>query len=80
MNVATGLAVAGLAINLLGVILLFRYGMPYRVETKGNSYLLLNEVDQGAVRVEGLYRRLGQVGLALVILGTALQGWSAIIA
>ena len=73
---AKTLAVIGLLINLAGVILLFRYGMPYRVETKGRSYLLLEDDDAEAVRTEGFYRRRGLLGLALVVIGTGLQVWS----
>ena len=37
---AADFSIAGLVLNLIGVILLFRYGMPYRVEVKGYSLLL----------------------------------------
>lgn len=70
-------AIAGLTINLAGVVLLFRYGMPYRVETRGRSYLLLEEDDADAVRVEAFYRKLGKLGLVLIVIGTVLQAWSA---
>jgi hypothetical protein len=30
-------SIIGLALNLLGVIVLFRYGMPYRVRTEGEQ-------------------------------------------
>ena len=66
------LALVGLAINLAGVILLFRYGMPYRIQTKGKSYLLLNEPDMGAVREEARFRALGLLGLVMVVIGTGI--------
>ena len=30
-------SIIGLALNLMGVIVLFRYGMPYRVRTEGDT-------------------------------------------
>jgi len=73
-------AVAGIVLNLAGVLLLFRYGMPFRVETKGAGYLMLEETDQAAIRAEQLYRVLGNVGLALVVIGSALQAFAVVIA
>jgi hypothetical protein len=35
------LNIAGLVITMAGVLLLFRYGMPYRVRTDGQSALIL---------------------------------------
>ncbi len=75
-----GFAIAGLVINLFGVVLLFRYGMPYRVETKGAQALLLEEDDLNAISAEGIYRRLGCLGFFLIVAGTALQIWSVTIA
>ncbi len=66
-------AISGLLMTLVGVILLFRYGMPYRVRTGGNSALLLEGVDQNAVRAERRYGIIGRLGLALIILGTGAQ-------
>jgi len=68
-----GVALAGLISNLVGVLILFRYGMPYRVETRGEGALLLEGTDEEAIAIERIYRRLGYVGLCLVIIGTGLQ-------
>jgi hypothetical protein len=64
---------AGLVIATAGVLLLFIYGMPYRVRTGGASGLLLNEIDQQAIREERRYDVLGWIGLVLVLIGTAFQ-------
>ena len=42
MTCAAVINVFGLVANLVGVILLFRYGMPYRVRTKGETYMALD--------------------------------------
>src|SRR5260370_372357 len=46
------LNVAGLLMNLAGVILLFRYGMPYRVRTGGNELRFTVAADQDTVNAE----------------------------
>jgi hypothetical protein len=56
------LNIVGLVMSLFGVILLFRYGMPYRVRTGGGSYELREEVDQAAIAAERRYSALGWVG------------------
>ncbi len=65
--------IAGLLMDLAGVILLFQYGMPYRVRTGGSEIRLHGRTDQETVKAEYLYERLGFVGLALIFLGTAAQ-------
>ena len=62
----------GLAANLVGVILLFRYGMPYR---HTGSFLLLSgdAVTDKDRRLDDRYRTLGWIGLVLIIIGTGLQ-------
>jgi hypothetical protein len=65
--------VFGLVMNLVGVILLFRYGMPFRVRTDGAITLITEQSNLDAVKIESLYTILGYVGLALIILGTLAQ-------
>ena len=59
--------------NLAGVILLFRYGMPYRVRTGGNDLRFMGATDQDIVSTERLYGRLGVIGLVSIVLGTGAQ-------
>jgi hypothetical protein len=73
MTCANVVNIGGLVANLVGVILLFRYGMPFRVRTRGASYELREEVDQTAVRAERRYDALGVLGLTLIVFGTAAQ-------
>jgi hypothetical protein len=69
----TILNVGGLLMNLAGVILLFRYGMPYRVRTEGVSYLITEDIDKREVATEWRYDWLGKLGLFLIVAGTAAQ-------
>lgn len=68
----------GIALNLVGVVLLFRYGMPYRVPRGGASFLLLEGTDHKDLEQEILYRRLGNVGLGFIVLGSIAQVYVAI--
>ena len=65
----------GLITNLIGVILLFVFGMPYRLNTDQGDYLVLGvqSLSPDEVRKNETYKVLGKVGLALIILGTVIQ-------
>jgi hypothetical protein len=63
----------GLLLALAGVLLLFRYGMPYQVRRGGASYLLLEEADQQQINLERRYDRLAWLGLILILVATACQ-------
>jgi len=63
----------GLLGNLLGVILLFRYGMPYRIPTPHGSPITTGEADPAERGLDARHRALGFVGLVLIIVGTAFQ-------
>ena len=65
--------IVGLVCVMVGVLLLFRYGMPYRVRRGGASFLILNDTDKADLKQEKLYDALGLLGLVLVILGTVCQ-------
>lgn len=65
--------ITGLVLVLIGVLLLFRYGMPYRVRTGGDQFIILEQKDQGDIKSEKLYGTLSWIGLVLVVFGTACQ-------
>ena len=73
MTTSAFLSVLGLVLSLIGVVILFRYGMPYRVETGGAIPLAIEGEDEAAKATERKYRTLGWIGLGMIILGTALQ-------
>jgi hypothetical protein len=68
------LNVFGLILNLAGVILLFRYGMPYRVRTDGRVVTFVSEKeDLTTKKLDRRYDCLGWIGLICVIFGTVFQ-------
>ncbi len=70
---AAGWNIVGLILVLVGVLLLFRYGMPYRVRTGGTRARILQGMDEAATRAERRYNVLGWLGVALIVLGTISQ-------
>jgi hypothetical protein len=70
---ARWLALSGLLFGLVGVIVLFRYGMPFHVPTNGAVALLTEHTDKADVALEHRYMIYGYVGLACLVIGTVLQ-------
>jgi hypothetical protein len=67
--------------NLLGVVLLFRFGIPFRVKRKAgySTIMIPNSVgDAEEARVNRRYERFGWLGLSLIASATALQIWVSI--
>lgn len=76
ISFAGKLNLAGLLAGLVGVIVLFRYGMPFHVPTSGAVSLISERLDENAIKQEHLYTVLGYVGLALLVIGAFLQVWA----
>ena len=72
------LTITGLLINLAGVILLFLFGMPFHVPTRGRIPLVLEQEDEAGLRVEKRNVVLGWIGLGAIVVGTFLQVWAAL--
>lgn len=70
--------VSGLALSLIGIILLFLFGMPFRVRTGGAIAYVAEQEDEKAKRAERWYDVLGWIGLILVVIGTLFQIAAAI--
>jgi hypothetical protein len=64
---------AGLVMNLIGVVLLFFYVMPRRVRTGGHDMYVGSQHDQKALRAEQRFDLFSYIGLGLVVSGTVLQ-------
>jgi hypothetical protein len=52
-------SIIGLAASLIGVLLLFRYGMPYRTRRDGATLLVLQQTDEKEREAEKRYSILG---------------------
>ena len=74
---AGGWSILGLALSWVGVLMLFVFGMPFRVRTGGKSSLLLEGTDEKANALDRRDDFFGYVGRALVSAGTGLQVYAA---
>ena len=64
---------SGLITNLLGVVFLFRYGVPYRISAEYGDILMTSAMTKKTKKTDSMYKLLGFTGLILVVLGTLLQ-------
>jgi hypothetical protein len=67
------LNIIGLVLNLVGVIILFRYGMPFHVPTGGAVHLVTEQVDAAEKALESKYGIFGYFGLLAIVVGTGMQ-------
>ena len=67
------LNVTGLILNLVGVLILFRYGMPFHVPTGGAVSLITETRDHATIALEQRYTVYGYIGLGCLIVGTISQ-------
>ena len=63
----------GLFLNVVGVLILFRYGMPFHVPTGGAVSLITETRDQATIALEQRYEIYGYIGLGCLIVGTVSQ-------
>ena len=68
-----GLQSLGLLLDIVGVVLLFKYGLPEFSPSGGVDRLAIGPSAPEDIRKEKKYRKMGKVGLALLILGFFLQ-------
>ena len=69
--------VAGVLISLSGFLILFRYGMPFRVPSGGVTYLITEKVDEQEKTTDRRYQMFGYVGFTLAIAGGLLQAYGS---
>jgi hypothetical protein len=68
------LNILGLLSNLAGVVLLFLFGMPFRVATSGKSVTwITSNIDLEVKKWDDIYSVLGWTGLTAIVFGTLLQ-------
>ena len=67
----------GLLLNLLGVFLLFRFGMPYRVFQINQGALFKTDPSPKEIVMNRRYKFWGWVGLISIFLGTFAQVFAA---
>lgn len=66
------LAAGGITLAYIGFMVLFRFGMPFRVASGGHIGLSVG-VDQRELDADVRYRAYGWLGFGLVTIGTIMQ-------
>jgi hypothetical protein len=64
---------AGLILDIVGAVLVWRYGLPEAISRTGASPLILEETDEGEIAKAMRYDRIAQLGIGLLIAGFGLQ-------
>jgi len=72
-SLARKLTFWGLLLGLVGVVILFYYGMPFHVPTNGATFLLTEAINKADIALEHRYTLYGYAGLGCLIIGTILQ-------
>jgi hypothetical protein len=63
----------GLVLDIVGVVLLFKFGLPEEVRRSGLRFLATEEEDEDEKRKAQHYDRMGRFGLVLLIAGFVFQ-------
>ncbi len=73
LSCARQLTLVGLFLGLVGVVILFYFGMPFHVPTHGFTALGTEAVNKADIALERRYTIYGYIGFACLVLGTCLQ-------
>jgi len=63
----------GLIFDIMGVGLLYKFGLPPNVNRRGVSYYILEKVDEDEIKKAKRFDKYSKVGIWLIFLGFALQ-------
>lgn len=64
---------SGLMLDIVGVILIFLYGLPEALSREGHQYIITKQKDEKEALKAKKYDFRARIGLTLLILGFALQ-------
>jgi hypothetical protein len=67
------LAVIGLFLDMIGVIFIFFFGIPPRLDIEGNTYIITEEKDKDEIRLAKRYKIFSYFGLIFVFTGFLMQ-------
>jgi len=66
----------GLFLDIVGVLMLVKYGLPPDFDPSGVTNLITHEIDELEVEKGKVYKRRSRYAIGLMVLGFALQGIS----
>jgi hypothetical protein len=63
----------GLVLDIIGAIIIFKYGLPERIDKKGRNYIHSDGEDKEAIKKAELYDSRSCLGIISLIFGFVLQ-------
>lgn len=70
---APWVASAGLVLDIIGVLLLWRFGLPESISRTGAQHMILEQTDEAEVNLARKYDRHARIGIGLIVAGFGLQ-------
>lgn len=70
------LNIIGLSLDIIGVIILFFFGLPPRINKGGTINLILEQTDTKEDKKWKIYNFISNLGLILIIIGFSIQLYS----
>ena len=70
------LNIIGLSLDIIGVIILFFFGLPPRIKKGGTINLILEQTDNNEDKKWKIYDFISKLGLLLIIIGFSIQLYS----
>jgi hypothetical protein len=63
----------GLFLDIIGVLFLFKYGLPSNISQTGSVNLILEQTNENEIHKWKKYNRMSRVGLLFILIGFVLQ-------
>lgn len=67
------LNIIGLSLDIVGVILLFFFGLPPSISRDGTNFIILEQKDEKEAKRAKIYDFLSRIALILLVVGFFLQ-------
>lgn len=73
MSISSLTTFTGLCMDIIGVLLLWRFGLPPDVRRHGHSFLLVEKADEAEKQKARNYDKISIIAVLLIVIGFAFQ-------
>jgi len=73
MTTSTAVNSIGLLLDIAGVVMVWRYGLPESLSREGAQYIITEQTDEAEKAKAARFDLLSKIGLALIVAGFAFQ-------
>jgi hypothetical protein len=74
LSIAPLISSIGLLFDMVGAVIIFRFGIPQRIDRSGHAFITDPEKNEEEKNKARLYDRISFCGISLLVIGFALQG------